>query len=76
MVDIIWIGSFSTDKCYDRFDDCADLIGEDPDFCEKNEDGQAHRGCRKSCNKCAIALPEGTAFVCFSLVLIRLIQQI
>ncbi|KAL4217780.1 Bone morphogenetic protein 1 [Mactra antiquata] len=42
----------STGSCYDLFQDCAELIAEDSDYCTTNLDGQALRGCRSSCGMC------------------------
>ena len=36
-------------KCYDYFDDCQELTGKDPDYCNKK---QAFHGCHKTCNFC------------------------
>lgn len=39
-------------NCFDLFDDCTALIEETPEFCALNLDGQALRGCRKTCGQC------------------------
>ncbi|XP_045197025.2 uncharacterized protein LOC123551856 isoform X2 [Mercenaria mercenaria] len=39
-------------NCYDLFNDCAALIADNSSFCSINLDGQALRGCRRSCGGC------------------------
>ncbi|KAK3101428.1 hypothetical protein FSP39_003507 [Pinctada imbricata] len=39
------------ERCYDEFFDCADRLAEDSSFCEN--DPEAFRGCRQTCNLCA-----------------------
>lgn len=39
-------------RCYDIFGDCIESLENDQDYCEKNENGEALRGCAKTCGRC------------------------
>ncbi|KAL5020485.1 hypothetical protein ScPMuIL_003377 [Solemya velum] len=39
-------------RCYDLFGDCSESLTKDPAYCEKNEDGEALRGCAHTCGRC------------------------